>query len=434
MKASALYRLPACLLGLALAACGGSGGGGSNADECSIGAQNQAVYATMQQWYFWYQELPELDPTTFQSPEALLEALRFAPLDRFSYLTTQAEEEALFGASQFVGFGFRSVAADGAQIASDVFEGGPADGAGLVRGSRILAVDGVPIGTVLATPGGFTGALGPAEVGHEVTLEFRNPDGAEFVETLSKDVVTIPPVTAVSILDIGGDMTGYLVFRNFVEPGVAALDAAFAEFRAAGVTRLIVDLRYNGGGLISVLEHFANLLGSRIAPGMPFVSYEFNDKSSHLNDTFLIRSAPLPDALQLERLVMITTGGTASAAEMLVNGMPPYVTAVTVGSKTFGKPVGQFGFQFCEKVLRPVTFRTINALGVTDFFDGLPADCAAQDTLEVPFGTAGEASFDTAVFWLRHGFCPATAEELVQPQSVPDEAQERLQWSVNDAL
>jgi hypothetical protein len=434
MKASALYRLPACLLGLALAACGGSGGGGSNADECSIGAQNQAVYATMQQWYFWYQELPELDPTTFESPEALLEALRFAPLDRFSYLTTQAEEEALFGASQFVGFGFRSVAADGAQIASDVFEGGPADGAGLVRGSRILAVDGVPIGTVLATPGGFTGALGPAEVGHEVTLEFRNPDGAEFVETLSKDVVTIPPVTAVSILDIGGDMTGYLVFRNFVEPGVAALDAAFAEFRAAGVTRLIVDLRYNGGGLISVLEHFANLLGSRIAPGMPFVSYEFNDKSSHLNDTFLIRSAPLPDALQLERLVMITTGGTASAAEMLVNGMPPYVTAVTVGSKTFGKPVGQFGFQFCEKVLRPVTFRTINALGVTDFFDGLPADCAAQDTLEVPFGTAGEASFDTAVFWLRHGFCPATAEELVQPQSVPDEAQERLQWSVNDAL
>ena len=434
MKASALYRLPACLLGLALAACGGSGGGGSNADECSIGAQNQAVYATMQQWYFWYQELPELDPTTFQSPEALLEALRFAPLDRFSYLTTQAEEEALFGASQFVGFGFRSVAADGAQIASDVFEGGPADGAGLVRGSRILAVDGVPIGTVLATPGGFSGALGPAEVGYEVTLEFRNPDGAEFVETLSKEVVTIPPVTAVSILDIGGDMTGYLVFRNFVEPGVAALDAAFAEFRAAGVTRLIVDLRYNGGGLISVLEHFANLLGSRIAPGMPFVSYEFNDKSSHLNDTFLIRSAPLPDALQLERLVMITTGGTASAAEMLVNGMPPYVTAVTVGSKTFGKPVGQFGFQFCEKVLRPVTFRTINALGVTDFFDGLPADCAAQDTLEVPFGTAGEASFDTAVFWLRHGFCPATAEELVQPQSVPDEAQERLQWSVNDAL
>jgi carboxyl-terminal processing protease len=433
MKGSVLFRLPACLFGLALAACGGSGGG-NNPDDCSIAAQNQAVYTTMQQWYFWYQELPELDPATFASPEALLESLRFAPLDRFSYLTTQAEEEALFGASQFVGFGFRSIAADGAQIATDVFEGAPADAAGLVRGSRILAVDGVPIGTVLATPGGFAGALGPAEVGYEVTLEFRNPDGEEFVETLSKDVVTIPPVTAVSILDIGGEKTGYLVFRNFVEPGVAALDAAFAEFRAAGVTRLIVDLRYNGGGLISVLEHFANLLGSRIAPGMPFVSYEFNDKNSHRNETFLIRSAPLPDALQLERLVMITTGGTASAAEMLVNGMPPYVTAATVGSKTFGKPVGQFGFQFCEKVLRPVTFRTLNALGVTDFFDGLPADCAAGDTLEVPFGTAGEASFDTAVFWLRHGFCPPVAEESLQPQSVPDEAQERLQWSVNDAL
>ncbi|HUG98029.1 MAG TPA: S41 family peptidase [Gammaproteobacteria bacterium] len=431
-------RLPAVLAGLVLAACGGGGSGDSGLapDPCAIPLQNQALYDTMQEYYLWYEELPAIDPGDFESPEALLEALRFRPLDRFSYITTQAEEEALFGASQFIGLGFRS-SIDGTTVrTSDVFEGAPADNAGLVRGSTILAVDGVPIAEVLAAPGGFSAALGPAEIGYEVTLDFRNPDGQEFSVTIAKDVVTIPPVTAVRVFTVAGEPAGYLVLRNFVEPSIAALDTAFEELRAAGVTRLIVDLRYNGGGLIAVLEHFANLLGSRIAPGAVFAGYQFNDKNSELDESVLFRTTPLQSALDLERLVFITTPGTASASEMLINGMQPYVTTATVGRETFGKPVGQFGFLFCELVFRPVSFRTINALGEGDYFDGIPADCPAEDTLDVAFGVAGEASFDAAVHWLEQGFCPPTAQAAgpLQLQATAEHvAPDPPRWRLNDA-
>jgi C-terminal processing protease CtpA/Prc len=423
-------------LSLTLAACGGGSDGPKPiATDCEIPQQNQAVINTMEEFYLWYEELPVLDPRLFESPEAILDALLFKPLDRFSYITTLAEEEALFGSSQFTGFGFRSTTLGDTVRIIDVFEGAPADLAGLVRGSSILAVDGVPIVDVLATPGGFTGSLGPSTLGIEVTLQFSNPDGSEFTRTLTKAVVTIPPVTATRVFEVNGQPTGYLVFRNFVTPGVAALEAAFAQFRAAGVTQLIVDLRYNGGGLISVLQYFADLLGSRIAPAAVFAGYEFNDKNSARDEVSLFRATPLDLALDLERLVFITTPATASASEMLVNGMPPHVTTVSVGSETFGKPVGQLGFLFCDKVLRPVSFRTVNSLGEGDYFDGIPPDCPAGDTLEVAFGTPGEASFDTAVAWLEQGFCPQTVQAF-SAQAAPDVQpvpREQARWQLNDA-
>jgi carboxyl-terminal processing protease len=432
-------RAASLLLGLVLGGCGG-GSGSSVRDvlgnECSIAAQNQALYQTMQQYYLWYDQLPQVNPASFASPEILLEALRFSPTDRFSYLTTVAEEEAMFGASQFVGFGFRTLADVTTVQVTDVFENAPADKAGLVRGSRILEVNGVPIAQVLAAPGGFSGSLGRAEVGVTVTFAFVNPDGTERLEVVAKDVVTIPPVTAVRVFEVGGKPTGHLVLRNFVQPSIPALDAAFAELRAAGVTQLVIDLRYNGGGLVRVMEHLANLLGSRIAPGAVFARYLYNDRNAARNESFGFRTTPLESALDLERLVIITTPATASASEMLINGMDPVVDTATVGRETFGKPVGQLGFQFCERVLRPVSFRVVNGLGQGDYFDGIPPVCPAGDTLEVPFGTAGEDSFDTAVFWLEQGFCPPAAEAFAPMQqrlAEPAPAADRPVWRLNDA-
>lgn len=419
------------LAGLALAGCSGSSSSGGITDDCSTAAQNQAVYATMQHWYLWYAQLPTVNPASFASPDALLEALRVNPPDRFSYLTTQAEEDALFGASQFVGLGFRSLQQGAELWVTDVFEGGPAATAGLLRGSRILAVDGVDIATVLAAPGGLTAALGPAEVGYTLALSFTVPGEQDpLTRSLQKAVVTIPPVTGTRVFELDGTPTGYLVLRNFVTPGVAALDQAFAEFAAAGVTQLIVDVRYNGGGLVRVLEHLANLVASRTAPGLPFASYRYNDKNSARDETFLFATEPPPNALQLQKVVFITTGSTASASEMLVNGIQPWLPTAVVGSETFGKPVGQDGFRFCGRVLRPVTFATVNGVGSGDFFDGIPVDCPADDTLAVGFGVPGEASFDAAVQWLRFGFCPdATPLERAERQL----AAPATRWQLNDA-
>ncbi len=436
--ATRLHRLSALLAGLALAACGSGGSGGGLApivNPCSISSQNQSVYQTMQQWYLWYQEMPVVNPASFASPGALLEALRFQPLDRFSYITTVAEEEALFGASQFIGLGFRVQIGTSSVFAADVYEGAPADLGGLMRGSEIVAVNGVPIATVLASPGGFSGSLGPAEVGFEIELTFQNPGEGERTETFTKDVVTIPPVTGLRLFELDGEQAAYLVLRNFVEPSVAALDEAFDQLSDAGVTRLVVDLRYNGGGLTVVMEHFADLLGSRIAPDAPFVRYLFNDKNTAQNSTSHFRQPPLDSALALQRLAFITTAATASASEMLINGLQTYVPTAVIGGTTFGKPVGQFGFSFCGMILRPATFRVVNGVGEGDFFDGIPPTCEAPDDLAFGFGADGEGSFDTAVFWLQHSFCPQAPVSLQALESLRMEPEPapRPRWRINDA-
>jgi carboxyl-terminal processing protease len=431
-------RLPAVLLGLALSACGNSSdSGGTFSGECSVVNQNQFVIDTMQRWYLWYDQLPTLNPVNYSSPDAMLDALIAPvrdPADRFSYLTTQAEEDALFGDSQFVGFGFRQQTDldAGTVTVLDVFEGGPAFQGGLDRGSRLQAIDGVPIAAVLASEGGLSAALGPAEIGYQIEVIFLNQAGELLTSTLTKDTVTIPPVTGTRIFQLNGKQTGYLVLRNFVDPGVPALNNAFSQFRAAGVTQVIIDLRYNGGGLVRTLQHLANLLGSRIAnsSGAVFSALVYNDKNSGRNEQLLFATEPLFQSLDLEALVVITTPSTASASEMLINGMDPWVDTATVGRETFGKPVGQLGFRFCEKVLRPVTFQTVNALGEGDYFDGIPPTCIAGDDVAFDFGETGEVSFDTAVHWLQFGFCPPTAlaDRPARPTAPPP------RWQLNDAL
>ena len=434
-------RLSALALGLVLAACGGSG---SPPREATINCasitgpngQNRYVLDVMQHWYLWYDKLPSLSPAGFESPQALLDALTDPvsdPVDRFSYLTTQAEEDALFDESRFVGFGFRQRVGTDSVTVLDVFEDGPADQGGLDRGSRILAIDGVPIAEILETEDGLTDALGPREIGWEVEMTFRNRAGEEITTTLVKDNVTIPPATAVQVLEVDGVSTGYLVFRNFVNPGIPALNAAFDEFADAGVTQLIVDLRYNGGGLLAVVNHFGNLLASRDNPGLPFYTYRHNDRNSDRNETFLFATEPAARALSLDKLVFITTPATASASEMLVNGLPPYVETATVGSTTFGKPVGQYGFRFCEQVLRPVSFQLVNAEGFGDYFDGIAPDCPAVDNASVPFGVAGEDSFDAALHWLSTGSCPPVAD-VPAVERLLIEPPERPRYNPNDAL
>ncbi|MEJ2516211.1 MAG: cadherin-like domain-containing protein [Gammaproteobacteria bacterium] len=399
------------------------------AASCAIPLQNQFVYSTMQDIYLWYEQIPDLNPSGFESPEALLEEIRFLPLDRFSYLDLAADDEAFLQAGEFVGLGFRSRTEVAEVVILDVFEGSPADAGGLVRGSRILQVDGVPIDEVLAA-GSFSESLGPAEEGFEVSLTFENPDGGVVTSTLAKEVVAIPPVTATRIFDVGGAPTGYLVFRNFVDTGVPQLTEAFADFRAAGVRQVIVDLRYNTGGLVRVLEHFGDLLGGRIANNQVLLTYQFNDKNTNQNQSVFMQQRP--ESLDLDRVVFVTTPSSASASEMLINGLDPFVTdLVTVGDVTFGKPVGQLGYVYCDKILRPASFKTVNALGLGEFFDGIPVDCPAGDDPAFGFGATGEPSFDAAVYYLQNGVCPPVG---AAPDGLRKPAAPRGQYELRDVL
>jgi len=372
---------------------------------CPVSAQNLFVRSMMTDIYLWNDAVPELDPTTFASPEAYLEAVRYQPLDsHYSYISDRAATETFFSDSQFVGFGFSSALEATAIRVSQVFPGSPAENAGLLRGDRIVSVNGSTVAGLIAT-GQIAGVFGPSTEG--VARELLVARGSfRWALRLIKRAVTIPTVSYTRVFRVGSRTVGYLFFRNFVEPSFAALDEAFSSLQAQGANELILDLRYNGGGMVSVAQHLAGLIGGVRTEGQVLGTYEHNALNAFRNSE--IRMENHANALGLDRLIVIATGSSASASELIVNGLRPFIPVVLIGEQTYGKPVGQYAIPFCDKLLAPVSFSIRNANGEGDFFEGLPPTCAAGDDLGHQLGDAAEASLAEAIAFIETGTCTST--------------------------
>jgi hypothetical protein len=102
----------------------------------------------------------------------------------------------------------------------------------------------------------------------------------------------------------------------------------------------------------------------------------------------------------------------------MVNSLRPFIGVAVVGNTTYGKPVGQYGFDFCDKVIYPVAFQVRNARGQGDYFGGIPADCAAGDDLDHALGDASEASLAEALSYLRSGRCTTAAAAAARAHSL----------------
>lgn len=398
---------------LALAAPGAS----AQPTNCTVTNQNLYVREVMSDIYLWYQHLPSISPVLFPSPEAYLEAVRFRERDAsFSYITSRAASDAFYSDSQFIGYGFSMQVSDAAVRVSQVFEDSPASEAGLDRGSTIVEIDGRSVTDLVAT-GEIGGAFGPAAEGIATTIAFDTRDGERREATMVKRLVTIPTVSLARVFEADGRRIGYVFFRNFVRPSEAALNEAFAMLKDARVNELVLDLRYNGGGLVDMAVHLASLIGGIGTREQVFAEYRHNDKNTRRNQVLRFREPE--QALALSRVVVIATRLSASASELVINALKPFMPVVVVGDRTFGKPVGQYVVPFCDKVLAPVSFSMVNADGHGDFFGGIPADCHALDDIEHDLGDANEGSLAEALRLVLTGECTAPPDEEETPQAWP---------------
>jgi carboxyl-terminal processing protease len=433
-----------------LASCGGGGGGNNNVSlppgggggvtpppppgtTCSLQSRQNWAFDLLDEWYLFPETLPaSLSPAPYASVQDYIDALtataRNQGRDRFfTYITSIAEENAFLNSGATAGFGIRlSYDSNASRVyILDAFEGAPALAAGLDRGAELLAI-GTSSGnletvTSLFAQGGaaaISNALGPSTAGTSRVLRFRNAAGVETTTTVSKadyDIQPVSPRYGVQIIDNGGTMTGYINLRTFIDSAEQQLRDAFQQFRNAGVTELVIDLRYNGGGLVRTAELFADLLGrDRFTNEVQGVT-RFRASKSANDETRNFQTQA--QSIAPTRIAFITTGGSASASELVINAMIPYHDAnmALVGSNTFGKPVGQIGLDrsACDDRIRIIAFATENADGNANYFDGLASSltnsCQAADDISLPLGDPAEASTARALGFLAGAACTPIA-------------------------
>ena len=400
-----------------LAACSDGGNaitGPAQTGGCGNDAQKQFVLDVMRDWYLWNDLLPaNVDINAYNTPEELLAFLTSVqPLDDFSFINTLEADTQFFGEGRYEGYGFstRFLAADDLRLIR-VFVDSPANAAGLERGQRILELNGRTIAEIEA-------AEGISAVFDTSPIDFliRETDGTEFLVNVAVDIVTIDPIPQSRIIPVAGTPgIGYLELAQFISTADPEFDTVFGQFRAADVTDVIIDMRFNGGGLVSTAELLGDYLGGFVAQNLVFSNTLFNADRSANNDQefFELRG----NSLGLSRLIVIASQGTASASELVTNSMEPHVEVAIVGDRTFGKPVGQIGVEFCDKVLRPTAFQTTNANDFGDYFGGLPADCVVADDLAIPVGAENDPNVEAALTYFETGGCPVISAPGLQPKT-----------------
>ncbi len=428
-----------------LAACGGGGsdgggggGGGGGVSLCGETARKQWVLNVTREWYLFPDLLPaSVDIASYATAEDLLNDLtataRAQGKDRyFSYLTTKDAENSLLGEGQFIGFGFRNRTDDGNRpLVLDVFDASPASEAGLRRGDEVIAVDQgsgfVPVAQSLVNGSVFADLLGPADAGVVRGLRLLR-NGSTVDVRMTKRTVTIDPVPdsfGTRVLPLAGTTgVGYLHLRSYIGTADPQLRAAFATFRAQNLRDFIIDLRYNGGGLVNTAELIDNLLGGDRTSADTQYSIVYSPAKSGQNST--TRFQPLSQSTRPVRIAFLTTEATASASEINVNAMKPWVEAAIVGSDTLGKPVGQLAFDLsgaCPDRLRLVTFKTVNSNGEGDYYDGLASTmrfaCAASDTLTAQMGDPADGLTGAALDWIGTGACGSVIAANIDGQAKP---------------
>jgi C-terminal processing protease CtpA/Prc len=373
-------------------------------EDDTIELVNQEIYELMKVVYLWNTTLPaSVNPGSYATPNDFMEELRYDEYDRWSVVITKEEYNQYFEEGIMIGHGFMAGLDEGENIRiALVYPTTQAYEEGIRRGWIVSKINGT-----VATPANFFELQGEAELGVTNTFTFIDLNGTTINITLSKEEIEISPVVHYEVLEQGTDRIGYLVFQDFIETANEQLDRVFESFHLAGINEIIVDLRYNGGGSVEVAEHLASWLIGRDFADQPLIHYQHNLNLAASEDT-TINITGNPAGLSLNRVFFIGTQHTASASELMIKGLEPYVESVLAGSNTHGKPVGMYAFEFrdYDYVVLPVCFKYTNADYEGDFYEGLSPSLPAEDDLTRDFGDPEEASLQAVLNYIETGAVP----------------------------
>ena len=385
-----------------------------NVDKASV---NSWTYDMMHEGYFWYNQMPARNATDVSaSPDAYFEDLVYKRQthDRFSMITENIDalQQQFNGVTKAFGIHYAIAYTDEAKnnvaaFLSHVSKSSPADAAGLKRGDIITKIN----GTVL-TKDNYAALIGGSE---KMNINLGKANGNQ-IETDPKNIsltraqISENPVAFHSVISKGSKKIGYLVYNQFV-PGTDSdknkydneLRSVFAEFKTAGVNELVLDLRLNGGGYMTSAVTLSSLIVSNYSASKVFYKEQWNDKydkywkekngADALTYKFLNEKNNIGN--QLSRIFVLTSQGTASASELIINGLRPHMNVITIGDHTAGKNL--FGSLIGDEKKRwkyglyIMLGQTVNASGASDYgtSEGIRPDHSVDDS-KVPFLAFGD--------------------------------------------
>lgn len=362
----------------------------------------ESFYELMQSWYLWYDEMPEIDPSEYSNPQGVLEEVRYKS-DYWSYITTVEKFEQYYKEGSFTGYGFGyNSDAEGNVRITFTYEESPLREAGIKRSWIIDKVDGEEI----TSKKHLNELLGNPEVGESNTfLAYHSPSGDTVEQTFTVEEIKKNTILHSSIIEQNSQKIGYMVLNSFIENTSQELYEVFQNFSQENIDEIIIDLRYNGGGMLSRANEVGDYVIDDNHIDEIFAQIMHNDKKEDQNNYHYFKQDSLSLNWSLPKVYFITTGSTASASEALINGLKPYKEVYTIGKKTYGKPVGMYGFYDNKEYYAfvPVCFRIANANEVADYYDGIPVDVEETDDITKKFGDPEEASLKQALNHIETG-------------------------------
>ncbi|RYZ22042.1 MAG: hypothetical protein EOO16_10720 [Chitinophagaceae bacterium] len=360
--------------------------------------------------YLWNTQIPaSFSGSSFTDLSAMMTSLRqystepgfSGPVDKWSFAVTRAEWDGTSAGNATGDFGMSVFFRTATDLrVKHVEPESPAGRAGIRRGWRIVKINGSENFSTSNTNPVVQAVFQSAAS----QFTFQRPDNGLVTLNLNAGGYHERPIIKDTVLQAGGKNIGYFAFNSFMGDSAEVANGfrtAFTRYASAGVSELVVDLRYNGGGYVYMAENLANYIAPAAANGSLMMKQQFNARNSAYNqDTYFRKQG----SLNLQRVIFIVSKSTASASELLINNLKPWMNVVLVGpTATHGKPVGFFPIPVQDWYIFPVSFKTVNKNGEGSFYNGIPVNAAVADGLDKDWGDPTEACLQAAISYSVNG-------------------------------
>jgi carboxyl-terminal processing protease len=449
-------------------------------------AENNFLRSWTNELYLWYSEVPDLNPANYDTLSYFDELKTAAlspsgePKDKFHFTYDSMDWFLLSQSGVAAGYGAQWIVLAGTpprQIVVAYTEpNSPATAAGLQRGDEVVLVDGADAinGNSQAIVDTLNAGLFPEDSGRAHTFRIRKVSGATVDVSMTSAEVTSDPVQNVATIPSASGPVGYLLFNDHIATAEGELIDAVNALDAQGITDLVLDIRYNGGGYLDIASQLAYMIaGNTRTSGQPFERINFNDKHTSTNPVTGQPLTPTPfhrttldfseppgaalPTLDLNRVYVITSSGTCSASEAIINGLRGVdVEVYQIGSTTCGKPYGFYARDNCGITYFSIQFKGVNAKGFGDYTDGFSPNnvtsgivgeripgCQVADDLGRALGDPNERRLAAALSFrasnnqtcpAASGFAPGTSLKPGQLREEVEGLLYRTPWRENRIL